>query len=80
MTEKEKKKEKKKKRNENRSSSYRKEEEDEEKTTYSLPSLSETPGALDRRYWESQETPVARTVLSASVCIAGYQRSGCRRG
>ena len=33
------------------------------KTSYSLPSLrerSETPKALDRRDWESQETPVAK--------------------
>ena len=54
------------------------------KTTYSLPSLrerSETPGALGRRDWESQEAnPLPRTVLSASVRITSYQRSGCRRG
>jgi len=54
------------------------------KTTYSLPSLherSETPGASDRRNWESQEAnPLPRTVLSASVRITGYRRSGCRQG
>ena len=51
---------------------------------YSLPSLherSETPGALDRHDWESQEAnPLPRTVLLASVRITGYQRSGCRPG
>ena len=42
----------------------------------SLPSLrerSETQGALDRRvHWESQETPVAQSHLSASDRITGY--------
>ena len=40
-----------------------KEKRGRRKTTYSLPSLheqSETPGALDRCDWESQETPVAQ--------------------
>ena len=54
------------------------------KKAYSLPSLherSETPGALDRHDWESQEAnPLPRTILSASVCITGYQHSGCRWG
>ena len=50
-----------------------------------LPSLgerSETPGgALNRCvHWESQETPIAQSHLSASLHIAGNQRSGCRRG
>jgi len=47
----------------------------------SLPSLRERSGALDRRvHWETQETPVAQSHLSASVCITAYRRSGCRRG
>ena len=49
------------------------------KKAYSLPSLherSETPGALDRRNWESQEANLLpRTSLSASVRITGYRRS-----
>jgi len=46
----------------------------------SLPSLRERSGALDRRvHWETQETPVAQSHLSASVCITAYRRSGCRR-
>ena len=50
-----------------------------------LPSLgerSETPGgALNRCvHWESQETPIAQSHLSASIHIAGNWRSGCRRG
>ena len=52
-----------------------------EKKTASLRERSETPGALDRRvHWESQETPVAQSHLSASVRITGYRRSGCRPG
>jgi len=61
-----------------------KEKEQEEKKASSLSSLcerSETPGALDRHDWESQEAnPLPRTVLSASVHITSYQCSGCRRG
>jgi len=37
--------------------------EERKKAPYSLPSLcerSETPGALERHDWESQETPVAQ--------------------
>ena len=55
--------------------------EEEEKKAYSLPSLrerSETPEALDRHDWESQEVnPLPRTVLSTSVRITGYRCSGC---
>ena len=41
----------------------------------------ETPGALDRHDWESQEAiPLPRTILSALVHITGYRRSGCRPG
>ena len=58
------------------------EQQQQKKTTYSLPSLrerSETPGALDRHvHWESQETPVAQSHLSASVRITGFWHSGCR--
>ena len=54
------------------------------KNNLSLPSLrerSETPGALDRRDWESQEAnPLPRTVLSALVHITSYWRSDCRQG
>ena len=47
----------------------------------SLPSLRERSEVLDRRiHWETQETPVAQSHLSASVCITGYRHSGCRRG
>ena len=41
----------------------KKKKEKGKKKTSGLPSLrerSETPGALDRRDWESQETPVAQ--------------------
>ena len=58
--------------------------EEEEKKAYSLPSLrerSETPEAFDRHDWESQEANLLpRTILSASVHITSYWRSGCRRG
>jgi len=52
------------------------------KKAYSLPSLrerSETPGALGRCNWESQEVnPLPRTVLSASICNTGYRHSDSR--
>ena len=56
----------------------------EEEKTNSFPSLrerSETPGALDRHvHWESEETPVAQSHLSALVRITGYRCFGCRPG
>jgi len=60
------------------------ERKEKRKQPSSLPSLhewSETPAALDRHvHWESQETPVAQSHLSASVHITGHWRSGCRPG
>ena len=51
----------------------------EKKTTYSLPSLrerSETPGALDRHNWESQETPVAQNRLQPTLLVTGILAVG----
>ena len=78
------KKKKKKPKKKEKKKKLRAEEEKRNGGLTALPSLrerSETPGALDRRvHWESQETPVAQSHLSASVRITGYRRSGCRPG
>ena len=61
----------------------RKKEEDKNNPQPLIPPWkAETPGALDRCvHWESQEANLLpRTVLSASVRITSYQRSGSRPG
>jgi len=58
----------------------KKKKKNRKKKAYSLPSLrerSETPGVLDRRNWESQETPIAQNRPFGFG--PHYWRSGCRR-
>ena len=53
----------KRKRKEKKKEKWKKNGGEKKEAPYSLPSLcerSETPGALDRHDWESQETPVAQ--------------------